>query len=95
MKRMNNNELEKQSQTNTNSKNIHSGTQDFLKYDQEDETVDKEDSSSMPSKKTSLRFKQTHNAEEIMNEIIKKDKANMEKILKDTRRTPIPIYLGK
>jgi translation initiation factor 2 alpha subunit (eIF-2alpha) len=43
----------------------------------------------MPSKKTSLRFKQTQNADELMSEIMKKDKANMEKILKDTRKTPL------
>ena len=53
----------------------------------------KEDSSSMPSKKTSLRFKQTQNAEELMNEIMKKDKANMEKILKETRKAP--LFVGR
>ena len=83
-------DVDRHSEVQTNSKNISAQKQDFLKYDKEEETIDnKEESSHMPSKKTSLRFKQTQNADELMSEIMKKDKANMEKILKDTRKTPL------
>lgn len=90
-------EVDRHSEVQTNSKKLSAQKQeflaqkqDFLKHDKEEDTADnKEESSHMPSKKTSLRFKQTQNADELMSEIMKKDKANMEKILKETRKTPL------
>ena len=41
----------------------------------------------MVKKSNGLRFKQTNNVEEMMKEIVKKDKDNLDKILKDNRKT--------
>lgn len=48
----------------------------------------------MIKKSNGLRFKQTNNVQEMMKEIVKKDKDNLDKILKDNRKT-IHLYRPK
>ena len=48
----------------------------------------------MVKKSYGVRFKQTGNVEEMMREIVRKDKDNLDKILKDNRKT-IHLYRPK
>ncbi len=41
----------------------------------------------MVKKSSGVRFKQTNEVEEMMKEIVRKDKDNLDKMLKDNRKT--------